>query len=171
MKNRANIMFVVLLILFMWITWKLAISKTVMLRSEIKIVNEKLNTLSRVSENIEQINFQLNNARQIMALSNKNTSEIQEHILDLLNKGAPSNISLWEFSPPEVRIDSTLTIETTKIVLTGGFIPLLKTVNLLEKHREIGSIISIRFKTNVNPPHPKSLSLTLYIQNFKQSGS
>lgn len=87
-------------------------------------------------------------------------------LLDLLERFDPdSSVRIVSYTPYLTRKGDDFTLRTAEIVLSGGFAPLLRTLDAAERELSGCRLLSSEFKT-VRRGRQTSLLLTLVVQQL-----
>ncbi|WP_418679901.1 hypothetical protein [Alistipes ihumii] len=87
-------------------------------------------------------------------------------LLDLLERLDPdSSVRIVSYTPYLTREGDDFTLRTAEIVLSGGFVPLLRTLDAAERELSGCRLLSSEFKT-IRRGRQTSLQLTLVVQQL-----
>ncbi len=145
----------------------LAIKKTMILRSEYKDLANQLSTVTNAPVQIENLKQKLVSIDGIIGANINDNYVLKEQILnhcgEYCNK---NNLVIKDF--PEIHSFSheNYQIETSKIVIQGEFIDVLKLIYMFENQYKIARVVSVNFHTEKNiRTKQKFLETDIYFQN------
>lgn len=156
--------------IFTIICYNFTLKKTIALVEEVSSLNKVISLAKNASENRENLQQQLRSIENQIGNSQNDSINIQQSILNLVtNYCFKNDLVLQEFPGALRQMEKSIVVETNYFTVRGDFIKLLRLVNLLEHHVEIGKVTSSHFQSKRNSKTQKmELTVTVYIQNFKK---
>lgn len=150
-SKTKNILLLVGFVLVLFVCYKLAISKTLTIKSE-------YNTLKK-----EELHFK-NTPKQLSLLKQKQRyydsllvtykldgSSIQNNLLKVMTTFADEhNLKVISFLEPHIIVQNDLTVKTYEFVLEGDYNATLQLIHQLEQQTKFGEIISLDFEKKKN---------------------
>jgi len=154
---------------FLFIVYQLAISKTWDLYSQNSLLEEKLVTAKESYKSkgeLEKKEAMLEGHISSFFVDSLNH---QEYLLETISTYCHQQHILIKEMPARTEyLEGDFEVGTHRVVLEGGFIPLLKIVYMLEQESKMGRVSSVLFSLKFDTKRKKEvLSLTLYIQNIQ----
>jgi len=175
MKNWSNknklIMLAVCFFIVAILVYSLAVSETISARKNLLANTDTLVSINKAPESIARINEELGKIdRFIGSMSDTAATSTQEMLLEKVSRYCSENgVILKEFPQPLITTEKEYTIETCRIDLQGGFLKLLRFINLLEKERKAGKVVSAGFNCIKDMENKQyKLVASIYIQSIKR---
>lgn len=168
-KNRF-ILLVVVLILFIPITWNLAFKKTIFNYRENCILEEKLKLAENADEAILMLQDQLDQWDKTMVVDTSK-GDVQNRLLNDISELCRSkNILLKQLPPVQKTFDNNYIIENINVQVSGTFYQLMQLLYELESPERSFNIVSISFLLNeAKGELPEQLILSIYLQTIKEN--
>ncbi|HNU34434.1 MAG TPA: hypothetical protein PKN75_12680 [Bacteroidia bacterium] len=168
-KNRKIILIGSLVLLF-YVSWKLAISKTI---DEIRLNKEyeaRLNGINDLPNEIVELKKYLADNEKSEYLLVESDTDATKRILDVVTRFCDGNsLLLSSFDKVNKTQINDLILLTQTFKVEGGYNSLLKLIYHLEKQEVTGKVSSVKFfKTKNFHSSREALSATVYIQNVKK---
>jgi len=132
--------------LLLILSYQFSIKKTITLYQTNVLHQNTINQATNIEKDIQQYNQQLANFN-----TNTTTSYSQENLLELLSQFCTEHNLLLKGFPVSVPYEeSTYNIIENRISVEGDFIDIIELVYDLEFVHKIGSVVSLKFKTDFN---------------------
>jgi hypothetical protein len=157
------------IILFMLISYQLALKKTFQLMHNVSEMETQAKAASDAPLKTEELKKQVKEIENIIGGSNMISENNQQLILGLVSSFcSKNNLVLQELPKTKSYNENNILVETNYLVVEGDFIKLLLLLNMLEHNKGAGRVSSSRFQSKKNLRTKKTeLILTIYIQNIK----
>jgi len=168
--KRRNIVLSIVVLLFCWISWNIAIQETVLLKKDL---NQARTTLDQVKDAPLRIKILEKKLEQVKGSSNRFYSGILEMRQALLSEVTllieKYDLSLKRFPDYFLHENEGIELTTSPIVLTGAFLDMLRFIDEFEKKNFNGKISATTFEIEESPRTKKrTLYLTIYVQSINQ---
>ena len=156
-------------VVFLFVVYQLAISKSIELFSQNSSLKEKLITAKESYKSKEELEKRKEKLDYHISSFFVDSLSHQEFLLETISTYCHQHHVLIKEIPAKTEYrEDNFEVGTHKIVLEGDFIPLLKMVYLLEQKNKAGRLSSAFFSLKYDNKRKKEvLSLTLYIQNIQ----
>jgi hypothetical protein len=166
--NKKNIILWCGIGLLLILSYKLALSKTINAIEESKELKLKIALADSLQYKINELNNSIKQVEFIALDKKTGGSEINQNLLSEISKYCQQNdINLREFPESNIIANENYDVMTSHFKVEGRYIGLVKLVNLLEKDKSIGKIISVRFRSFIEiRTKKKILEGTIYVQNI-----
>lgn len=157
-------------LVFLLISWKLAIKKTVVLKNQVKTIQEQLLAAENAPQKIATYTSKLQLVESKIGNSISLDKNINQALLEKVSDYCKqNNIKFYELPKAHTINDGPFIIETNKVVLEGNYIKLLKLLYQLETEKRYGKIISAGFESIKDLRTSRTqLYLTVYLQNIRK---
>lgn len=154
---------------FLFVVYQLAISKSLELYNQNSSLKEKLITAKESYKSKEDLEKRIEKLDYHISSFFVDSLSHQEYLLETISTYCHQHHVLIKEIPPKTEYrEDNFEVGTHKILLEGDFIPLLKLVYLLEQKNKTGRLSSAFFSMKYDMKRKKEvLSLTLYIQNIQ----
>jgi Tfp pilus assembly protein PilO len=168
-SNKAKfIAMIIVAVLFLPISWKLALKNTFDLHKQINEINKKHELFQNAPEQIAFVEKRLNYLTQLI-VNDSIVGGLQNRVLDEISTICKQKGLLLKEMPPMFRnLDNNYLVETINIQVAGSFNDLVELTYLLEQPTKHLNIVSVDFFVEENKRlKTKQLILSLYIQTLK----
>lgn len=163
-KRRFFIAILLLVLLFLAV-YKKTYQPIFQLKEELNASHQLVENVATPFATIESLKSELSVLDKAVGNS-ENHAVIQQKILDFITTHAPT-VSVVNIADSHRHKGNAFTIVTNKIVLTGNYEELLKTMYTVEKEFKASKIVSSRFYSIKNyRTNRTELLLELYFQNY-----
>jgi hypothetical protein len=155
-------------VVFAFIVWNVALSETLILRSEYKEIQKELENSEDIGKNIGIMKSTLKQYSQLIGEIATDEFSHEQLLSEISKLCVRYNVRITEF--PEVNIHdlSSDRIFTSKVVIEGTTFNLLKLLKQYETKGKSGSIVSTRFYSKTYRKTGKTTCiLVMYIENVK----
>ncbi|MDP2721463.1 MAG: hypothetical protein Q8O72_01795 [Bacteroidales bacterium] len=168
-KIRKKLLFVILgTLLLLVFSYQLSFKKTIVLYQEYQVILDERYQKIDLPEQLKLLQDQLDDIAGTIGTSGDVLVNKRRLIIDRVSNYCNDNsIRIIELAPSLVTKESSFVIETNIIKTEGSFANLLKLVNILEREKAIGKVISVRFATSLNrKTKAKELISEIFVQNI-----
>ena len=156
-------------VLFLFLTFKLAINRTFEIKKQCKYYKEQLSKVENAPTQMALIKTKLDGINQ--RVGNKSLSQInfEELIIEHVSRYCKNHsLILKEYPGMHIFSQQDYCTETCKITVEGDFIKLLKLAYGIEHTFSYGKVSSLKFYTKKNIQTKNiELLLEIYVQNIK----
>ena len=148
--------------------YNLAIKKTIRAKLNLIEIKKEIKNLDELMSKINQLKKKNANYDNLVSRSYSKES-IQSFILNHVAEYCKTNnLIICEYPQPHIFQKDDYVIETNKIVLKGGFLPMLKLVYNIEQHYRVGKVTSVKYYKSYNIKKRKNeLYAEIYLQTIK----
>ena len=166
--KRKNIILLSVFVLFLYVSWEVAIKETFIVTDNLSKVEEELKKIENAPIEISRLEGQLG---QFKSKSQKLYSGVLEMRKGLLSEvSALANkydLSLKSFPDYYLQQKEGIELTTSLLVLSGEFNNMVKLISDFEQTNKAGKISSTLFEVEQSPRSKKrELYLTLYVQSI-----
>lgn len=165
-RSKNRLLFVSFLVM-LFVSYQMAISKTIDARNECEKIEEQLVNAGDAPRKVKLLEKE---KQQLYSLMGKEVSsnELQQSLLTTVTSYCSSNKTVLVcFPKPVVSNTDNIALETNVFTVEGSYNKLLELQYLLEKEYRMGKITSVLYKAKRNYDTRKySLSITIYLQNL-----
>ena len=157
-----------LLFVFLIISYKMAFKNTIDLGRQCKVFKEKLENIQSAPLKIQGLKEEIALLDNIIGNTN-DTMQVQDLLLESITIYCENNtITLKDFPKTHTIIDEDYVVETSKLVIEGSFVNILKLVYMFETNFNIGKVASVSFELkNERSRRKPRLESTIFIQNIR----
>ena len=158
------------ILVFIIISYKIAINKTFELRAEYKKTKKEIEVLSEVPNQIKVLRKKQESYNSSIEKS-FSQMPVQVFILDYVAEYCKNNnIIIKDFPKTHVYKNQDYSIETNRILLSGGFNSILRLIYNIEQKYHVGKISSVKFyKAYNNKTKINELFSDIYIQTIRRN--
>ena len=155
-------------LIFLWLSWNLALKETFILAGEIGQIRTDLKALEDAPNKIRLLEGKLKKVEGKTKQLHSGVLEMRKALLsevsDLANK---YQLSLKNFPDYFSQQKEGIELTTSSLVLSGDFKQMVQFIDEFERMKISGKISSASFKIDESPRTKKrSLYLTLYVQSI-----
>ncbi len=156
-------------IVFLFLSFKLAINKTFDLKKQCNNYEMQLSQLKNAPQQMAVIKSKLNEIDQRVGVKNIDQINFEELIIEhVSNYCKNNNLVLKDYPGIHKFSQQDYITETCKITVEGSFIKLLRLAYGIENNFSYGKVSSINFYTEKNfRTKNTELLLEIYVQNIK----
>lgn len=156
-------------VVFLFIVYQLAISKSFELYSQNSLLEEKLTAAKMSYKSKEELDTKEAKLDGHLSSFFVDSLSHQEYLLETISTYCHQHKILIKEIPARTEYrEDNFEVGTHRIVLEGSFISLLKMVYLLEQKSKMGRVSSVSFSLKYDTKRKREvLSLILYIQNIQ----
>ena len=153
--------------------YSLAVKKTFILRSECKNLTEQLTVADNAPEQIYMLQQKLASIDQLIGANINDNYVLKEQILNYCSQYCSKhNLVIKDFPAIHEYTQENYQVETSKIIIQGNFINILKLIYLFEKEYKIARVVSVNFHSEKNiKTKRKVLEADIYFQNINISNN
>jgi len=152
MTNKTkNIVLLSSFVVALLLCYKLALSKTLALRTTHNELNHQELLFKNTPRQLSLLKQKQRYYDSILTKYQRNGSSVQNNLLNTITSFAKSNnLKVIEFLEPHIYNQDDLNIKTYQFTLEGNFNAILKLTYKLEQQTKFGEIISINFEKKKN---------------------
>ncbi|SNY99670.1 hypothetical protein [Flagellimonas pacifica] len=155
--------------LAIFLCYKLAISKTLILRKEYQRLSQEEQLFRNVPQQLALLSKKESHLDSLLQQLNLNNTSLENDLLRMVNhEVAKNDLKVIDFNPPHVsEINGTLT-KTYNFTLRGPFTSLIRLIHTLEQQYSFGQITHLDFTKQKNYRSRKDyLEVTVFIQRLE----
>lgn len=166
-RNK-NIFLVIGFMIILFVSYKMAISKTMVLIDETKSLKAEELLFKNTPKELSLLKQKQKYYDSIFNKHQLNGSSIQNNLLKTINASAEqNNIKITSFLEPHVEHKDDLTIKTYQFVIEGDYNNLIQLIYQLEQKSKFGEIINLHFEKKKNFRTGKSfLEASVLLKSF-----
>jgi Tfp pilus assembly protein PilO len=166
--QRRIVLYLLGVVLFIPITWKLGFKRTLELKQQQQSINQKLELVTTAPERINIIRKRLEHIDKLV-INSDNETQLQNRVLTEISMICRKKGLLLHHMPPMYKeVDNNYLMETTSVAIAGNFHKLLGLLHTLEDPKKNLNIVSSEFYTEEDKKtKQRKLFLKLYIQTLK----
>ena len=148
-----------------WISYRLAISKTLTERREYKNFMKQTRMAKNLPDQIAILSAKEKYLDSVLKKKNIDDLSVERNLLKILSKVSDSlDINLTSYAPPHSFSDNGITRTTYRITLRGGFTNILKVLNAFESSGAYGQIVHLDFQKRKKPNEKAFLEAKVFLQ-------
>jgi hypothetical protein len=154
--------------LFILISYKLAVSKTIDAFHQKKDLTEKILMADNAPQEIAGLKIRVEELNNILGAKSGHTNDFHIQILNVSSTySQKNNIVIKNYPEEHVFQENDYILRTNILTVEGRFLGLLRFLYFMERQNEIGKIVSSNFYMEKEKySRKKNLFLKLYIQNI-----
>lgn len=158
--------------IFAILIYAIAIKQTLQVRKSMKAGTTRLEQVEDAPRQIKILENRLSELTSCLG-DRDNQAQVHEGIHEFVGKYCQNKrITFYDFPPIHLYQRSGYLLETNRVIVEGRFLVLLQLLNELEKRKEFGKIISIKFYTEEQVmTKSRKLYLEMYLQNIKKQNN
>lgn len=166
--KKKNIVLLISFVVFLYLSWTLAIQETVELSTALEKTKTELKKIENAPTLIAQLEGELSRVRDQSQRLYSGVLEMREGLYSEISMLAQKHqLSLNRFPNYYSQEKEGIELTTSLLVLSGDFKKMVQLVEEFEKANTSGKISSTLFEVDESPRNKKrSLYLTLYIQSI-----
>lgn len=151
-----------------WVLYQVAIAKTVELVSECNALQNETDSAATIPFRYTELQAELQHLNEFVSDSNFNISH--EELLNVVSVYCnENNLRILAFTEPLVYTRNEWEIETHPVIVEGTYTGIVRFLDFLYRNH-YGSLVSADFQAKTdNRSKVRSLQVTVYIQNIKNS--
>ncbi|MEO1010897.1 MAG: hypothetical protein AAFX53_06290 [Bacteroidota bacterium] len=167
--NTKNKLLFLGIVLLLFVSYKLAISKTFLLQSESKSLEAQVVQFQDMPKQLSLLNQKEQYYDSILRHMNLMDTSVQNNLLRILNKQAHKNkVKVMDFNKPHVLQIGENDYFTFSFDLNGNYTDILKVIHTIEQKGSFGEIVHTNFEKKKDYRTGKySLGATVLIQQVK----
>ncbi len=152
MTNKSkNILLIVGFLLVLFLSFKLAISKTINLKKEYHTLKHEELLLKNTPKQLSLLKQKQKYYDSILNKYQIKGSSIQNNLLKAINALANSNeLKVVHFLEPHITKNNDLSIKTYQFTIEGDYNNILKLIYHLEQQTKFGEVINLSFEKKKN---------------------
>ncbi len=142
-KNK-NTVLLILLLLAVFLCYKLAIANTLALRKEYLSLKKEEVLFENIPQQLGVLSKKEIYLDSVLQKLDLNNSSIENNLLRVVNKeAAENNIKVIDFNAPHTSEKDNNKVMTYMFTLEGGYISILKVIHNLENQRNFGRVVHL----------------------------
>jgi hypothetical protein len=146
-----NIILIVGFLLALFLCYQLALSKTMDLRQEFKVLKDQQLMFKNTPRQLSVLKQKQKYYDSILVKHQIKGSSLQNNLLKVINTYADSNnVKVVTFLEPHIIKNDNLKINTFQFSLEGTYNALIKLIHKLEQETRFGEIINLHFEKKKN---------------------
>lgn len=148
--------------------YKLAISRTLKLRSECARIENNLSRSSNLPNQFDEINFQLQELQSVIGENARDGEDVRQNLLEVSSGYCQENkIKLMEIPIASITNTNGYQVLTNQVILQGDFKALLGFIHRMEHEWHIARVMSAKFHLEKDlRQHMYYLHLNVCVQNI-----
>ena len=157
------------ILLLLFASYKLAISKTFQLKAESQKLEIQLKPFKDIPKKLSMLHQKKAYYDSILKKMDLMDTSIQNNLLRTLNEEAhKNNITVMDFNQPHISQDGETRLYTFSFRLSGTYVNILKVIHTIEQKGNFGEIVHTDFEKKKNYKTGKySLGATVFVQQIK----
>ena len=166
--RKKNILLLAGTLVFLILSWNLAIGETFKVRSQVVQSEASLANVEKAPQQIAELKFELDKIQGNSQTLYSGILPMREALLsEITDLAYKYNAQLRSFPEYFIQEKENFELTTSPVVLEGDFKNLLKLMNELEEKNTAGKVSSAQFKIKKSLGRKdRKLFLTLYIQSI-----
>ncbi len=146
-----NILFILGFIFALILSYKLSVSKTLLLRNEYHTLKKEALLFENTPKQLSFLKQKQKYYDSLLSRYQIKGSSIQNNLLKTINTYADSNkLKVVSFLEPHTYKTNDLTIKTHQVTVQGNYNTIIKLIHLLEQQTKFGEIINLHFEKKKN---------------------
>ena len=164
--NRKNKLLLFGFLVVLYLSYSLAISKTIFYYNQYQSQKEQINNIENSPKMLLLLKIKEKQVDKWLLLNNSSSNSFQNDFLkELTTYSENHNLKIIDFVEPHKFSDKELTVSSYSFALEGSFNAILKLVNFIENKGNLGTIKHINSIKNTNfKTNQDYLTTTIIIQ-------
>ncbi len=145
-QRNKNILLILGFALLLILSYRMAFSKTLASRNQVRALEEETTTFGNLSGLSATLNAREHFADSILQKNNIKSNSIQNNLLDVLNASAEErNFVISEFNEPHIYTENGVSVTSYRFTLKGAFNDMQQVLFDLEQRYNYGKVVHVNF--------------------------
>lgn len=165
-KNKLLLLGIVLLL---FASYKLAINKTLLLKTEHKRLSSQVELFTNIPKQLSILTQKEKYYDSILGKMDMGDTSVQNNLLRTINQEAKTNtVNVMDFNQPHIYRMGESDLQTFSFRLSGNFTDILKVIHTIEQKGNFGEVVHVDFiKKKDYRSNTENLAATVFVQHVK----